>query len=343
MSLIADRFRVKAASGGDASTTQLHMAPLRCGGWNEELPRRSATLARASLAVAVPLTEFVVMVFAALVAEALYHVVAYGWNGLNSPNMELCSLVVLLFVLTNALRGDYRVADYLALRAHPWRLLTVWSASFLIALTFGFLTKTTGESSRASIVVFYVVGYITVYATRLALLHVARNAAMAGGVVSRRVFLVGFEENIETFTRRYQPWNSGVNVVAAIGLRDDTETLEEDLALAIATVRMLRPDDVFILVPWSQTDVIDSCITAFLCVPVQIHLGPERVLDRFVDARIDKIGTIPSLSLGGHPLNPAEVIVKRLFDVVVSFKALLFLSLLLPLIVTLHGTFATRV
>ena len=98
---------------------------------------------------------------------------------------------------------------------------------------------------------------------------------------------------------------------------------------------MLRPDDVFILVPWSQTDVIDSCVTTFLRVPAQIHLGPERVLDRFVDARIDKIGTISSLSLGGHPLNLVEIIVKRLFDIVVSVAALALLSPLLALVAAL--------
>ncbi len=123
--------------------------------------------------------------------------------------------------------------------------------------------------------------------------------------------------------------------MAAIGLRDEAERIDDDLALAAATARMLRPDDVFILVPWSQTDVIDSCVTTFLRVPAQIHLGPERVLDRFVDARIDKIGTISSLSLGGHPLNLVEVIVKRLFDIVVSVAALVLLSPLLALVAAL--------
>jgi Undecaprenyl-phosphate glucose phosphotransferase len=165
--------------------------------------------------------------------------------------------------------------------------------------------------------------------------RIARGATAAGGVASRRVVLVGFEQSIKAFTQRYQPSASGMNVVAAIGLRDETESIDDDLALAAATARMLRPDDVFILVPWSQTEVIDSCVTTFLRVPAQIHLGPERVLDRFVDARIDKIGTISSLSLGGHPLNLVEIIVKRLFDIVVSVAALVLLSPLLALVAAL--------
>ncbi|MGA8172746.1 MAG: undecaprenyl-phosphate glucose phosphotransferase [Methylocystis sp.] len=334
MSLIADRVPGKSDPGEDASNPLLEKT-LRRGNWSERLPRRNTALARASLAAAAALTEFFVVICTALVAEGLYHVFAYGWNGLNPPNMQLCSLVALLFVLSNALRGDYRIAEYVALREHGWRLLTVWSASFVLALTFGFLTKTTGDSSRAGIVVFYVVGYLTVYATRLILLHVARGATSAGGVASRRVFLVGYEENIDAFTRRHELWANGMNVVAAIGLRGDAESIDDDLALAAATARMLRPDDVFILAPWSHTDVIDSCVTAFLRVPAQIHLGPERVLDRFVDARIDKIGSISSLSLGGHPLNVAEVVVKRLFDIVASLVGLMLLSPFLALVAAL--------
>ena len=335
MSLTADRVRIKPASGEDAPNSQLQKAPLRRGGWGEKVSRRNTALARALLAASAALIELFVVLCAALIGETFYHGFAHGWSGLIPPNMRLCSLVALLFVLSNASRGDYRIPDFLASHVNGWRLFTVWSASFLIALAFSFLTKSTGEFSRAGVVLFYVAGYVAIYVTRLALRHIARGATVAGGVASRRVVLVGFEESIKTFTQRYQPSASGMNVVAAIGLREEAESIDDDLALAAATARMLRPDDVFILVPWSQTDVIDSCVTTFLRVPAQIHLGPERVLDRFVDARIDKIGTISSLSLGGHPLNLVEVIVKRLFDIVVSVAALVLLSPLLALVAAL--------
>ncbi|MGA9825314.1 MAG: undecaprenyl-phosphate glucose phosphotransferase [Methylocystis sp.] len=335
MSLTADRVRIKPASGEDAPNAQLRKAPLRRGGWGEKLSHRNTALARALLAVAVALIELSVVFCAALITETFYHGFAHGWSGVIPPNTRLCSLVALLFVLSNASRGEYRIPDFLASRVNGWRLFTVWSTSFLIALAFSFLTKSTGEFSRAGVVLFYVAGYAAIYVTRLASRHIARDATAAGGVASRRVVLVGFEESVKTFTQRYQPSASGMNVVAAIGLRDEAECIDDDLALAAATARMLRPDDVFILVPWSQTEVIDSCVTTFLRVPAQIHLGPERVLDRFVDARIDKIGTISSLSLGGHPLDLVEVIVKRLFDIVVSVAALVLLSPLLALVAAL--------
>ena len=335
MTLILDKFPARGRKAGDLSARPPGASPSGRGGWSEKLPRRNSALVRASLACAAGLIELFVAVATALICEAAYHGFVYGGNGLTSSNLQLCLLAAVFFVLSNAMRGDYRIADYLALRRRGWRLLAVWSVSFLLALAFGFLTKLTEELSRAGVVLFYVTGYFTIYVMRLLLLTVARGATSAGGVASRRVFLVGFEENIEAFTYRCKPRTCGMHVVAAIGLRDDAATLDEDLALAAATARMLRPDDVFILAPWSRTQTIESCVTAFLRVPAQIHLGPEKVLDRFVDARVDKIGSVSSLRLGGHPLNLLEVIAKRAFDLIVASFALTLLSPVLLLVALL--------
>lgn len=292
-------------------------------------------LARAVLACAAAGVEFVVVCCVALAIGMLYHAFAYDGSGLTAPNLELWLLVAMLFVLSNAMRGDYRIAEYLSLRQYGWRLLSVWNASFLTALAFGFLAKSTAESSRGVIVLFYVGGYFAVYATRLFLLRVARGATTPGGLAARRVFLVGLEANIENFTHRYAPAACGMEIVAAVCLRDDEETIDEDLELAAAAARMLRPDDVFILTPWSRTQAIDRCVDAFLRVPAQIHLGPESVLDRFVDARIDRIGAVSSLRLGGASLNPLEIAAKRCFDIVVSSLGIALLSPLLLLVAAL--------
>ena len=57
-------------------------------------------------------------------------------------------------------------------------------------------------------------------------------------------------------------------------------------AVATTAARRLRPDAVYIVTPWSETATIDECIDEFLNIPVEIHLGPERILDRFENVRI---------------------------------------------------------
>ncbi|HXY57292.1 MAG TPA: exopolysaccharide biosynthesis polyprenyl glycosylphosphotransferase [Methylocystis sp.] len=301
-------------------------------GWADQLPRRNAALTRLALTAVVASVDLLVAVATAVAAEALYHALLYTGTGVTAPNLFLCLLAATLFVGANLLRGDYRPADYVGLRGQTWRQLAVWSVSFLVALAVTYLGKEGGETSRAGVALFYVAGFIAIFATRRRLFKLAQDMTAPGGVAARRIFLVGFEENINEFLSRQA---HGATIVGAIGIRDDARTLDDDLALAAASARVLRPDDVFILTPWSRTQVVDDCVNAFLRVPAQIHLGPERVLDRFVDARIDKIGALSSLSLGGHPLNPLEIVLKRCFDATAATLALLLLSPLLLFVAAL--------
>ena len=310
--------------------------PARSATWTGNLPRRNAALMRASFSAMAALVELTVVAGAAIVVWSLYHWLAYGpGTGLTASNLQLDIFVVTVFTLCNAMRGDYSIARHLTLNGHGWRLFAVWTASFLGAAAFGFLTKTTEESSRGAFLLFYVFGFLAAYLARTVLVRHVRANAAAGGVSARRVFLVGAESDIASFTQRYKPSASGMQIVAAIVLRDAQGTLDDDLALAAASARMLRPDDVFILSPWSQTEIIDRCVNAFLRVPAQIHLGPERVLDRFDNAHIDKIGAISSLSLSARALNPTEVLLKRAFDCVGASLALMALSPLLLVVALL--------
>lgn len=292
-------------------------------------PQRNTAFVRASFSVLAAALDFSTIVISAVMVQALYHLAIYGWNGLTASNLQISVIAAATFVLANAVRNEYCFSKYLQLRGHAWRCFSLWTVVSLLAVAIGFLTRSTSETSRAAFLLVYGVGFVAIFAQRATLSHFVRSSAAAGGVSARRIFLVGFEREVETFTYRYKPWTCGMNVVAAVVLRDNAETLEDDLTLAAASARMLRPDDVFILAPWSRAEAIDACVTAFLRVPARIHLGPERVLDRFVDAQIDKVGAISSLSLSGHPLNLLEVAAKRAFDILVSATALVSLSPLL--------------
>ncbi|PPD45889.1 MAG: polyprenyl glycosylphosphotransferase [Methylocystis sp.] len=272
--------------------------------------------------------DFAAIMLVSLAVQTAYHmaVYGYGWSGLDPSNLQVSLAAGTTFVLANAVRHEYSFANYLQIRGHAWRCFSLWTLVSLLAVAIGFLTKATEETSRAAFLLVYLSSFAAIFAERATLSHFVRSSAATGGVSARRLFLVGFERDVEAFTYRYKPWTCGMDVVAAVVLRDSESTIDDDLALAAASARMLRPDDVFILAPWSRTDVIDSCVTAFLPVPARLHLGPERVLDRFVDAHIDKVGAISSLSLSGHSLNLLEIAAKRMFDIVVSTLALVTLS-----------------
>ena len=286
------------------------------------MPRGNAAIGRGLFATSVALVDVAVILVVALCVGMIHHEVPLRELDLRDTYGQMGLFVAALFVLGNIARNHYSVLNYFsfgdAIRAGP----TLWNVAFVGAMAIAFLTKTSSDFSRATALMFYPVGFGLMAGARYALVAQIRRSAQAGRVPARRVFLVGYETEIATFSERFQIWSNGMRIVTSAVLRGP-EHLEEDLALAAASARMLRPDDVFIFVPWSDTSAIDACVTAFLRVPAALHLGPERVLDRFADAKISKFGSIASLNLSGSALTVIEIMLKRVFDLLTGSAVLI--------------------
>jgi Undecaprenyl-phosphate glucose phosphotransferase len=303
-------------------------------GWAQAMPNKNTALLRGTFAIMATLADVCAITLTAVIIGTVYHGLAYGVRGMVENFLQLGLFIALIFTLSNAMRQDYAIANYLSFSGHGRRSLFLWNIAFIGALASAFVTKTSAELSRVTFLSFYVFGFVAVCLTRALIVRSVKASAASGGVSARRVFLVGYENDMRKFIERYAPWEAGLHVVAASVLRTDGD-LREDLALAAASARMMLPDDVFVLVPWSDETTIDACLDAFLRVPASLHLGPERVLDRFVDARIDKVGPIASLNLVGRPLSPFDVLIKRVFDMVVALGALVLLSPLMCVVAIL--------
>ncbi len=289
------------------------------------MPRGNAALARSLFSVAAASVDVFMIFLAAITAGLGYHRLAFGETGPVELFVMMGLFVALIFVVGNAVRGEYSIVNYLAYAGHGRRTIMLWNIAVVSAMAGAYLSKTAADFSRVTTISFYLLGFALVLGGRMVLATGLRRSAREGRAPVRRAFLLGNEAATQAFAARYQPWSNGMRIISAAVLRGP-EHLDEDLALAAASARMLRPDDVFILMPWSETRMIDACVNAFLRVPAAIHLGPERVLDRFADAKISKFGAISSLNLTGHPLTPVEIALKRLFDFVLG-SAILLISL----------------
>ena len=107
------------------------------------------------------------------------------------------------------------------------------------------------------------------------------------------------------------------------------QALTQDLEEAVNSARILRPDAIFLVMPWSATDTINRCAETLLALPAEIHLGPEHILDRFAHVQLLKFGPISSLQLTRMPLSRLELIEKRVFDLLFASVGLLLLTPLL--------------
>jgi Undecaprenyl-phosphate glucose phosphotransferase len=309
-----------------------HFARQRYRRWLSRAPNAIVEIGFAYLAAA---SDFCAIVIAAAASGVLYKLLTFGLLSEVDPVTEVGILVGAVVVLCNTQRSEYSVRQFESFSGHIARCFSVWNLAFFCVLALGFLTKTTDVFSRGATAVFYVAGVLTMGGARAALVGIVEATKRKGLLPPRRLVVVGFENELSAFVRRYDLSKSGMEIVSATVLREGEAFLADDLALAAATVRVLRPDDIVIAIPWTQPGVVEACVDTFLRTPAEIHLGPAAILDRFLEAEVAQLGPISSLNLTRRPLSILERGEKRLFDIVLATFGLVILSPLLAVVALL--------
>jgi Undecaprenyl-phosphate glucose phosphotransferase len=306
--------------------------------------RSWAVLSRGTFSGAIFLTDVALIVATSCLTGIAYHLVAYGTHGNIASFVQVGLLAAGIFAVSNLFRREYRLPNFFTFKPHARRTIQLWNVTLIFLLMVGFMTQISASYSRGWIVLFYVTTLSALIVSRYFIVRITALARTAGLLSAQRIFLIGTGAGVGAFVNRYEPWSLGINIVgcrfltpvpasASEALRH--ATLEHDLAEAVAGVRSLAPDAIFILLPWSATDIIDRCAETFTSLPVEIHLGPEQVLHRFEEAKLSTLGPVASLQITRRPLNRREIIQKRMFDLIFAAVALLLATPLLVLVAAL--------
>ncbi len=294
--------------------------------------RAIADIASIGFAYVAGLVDVLAILSAATASSALYRVVTLG----RMPPVESATtvgvIVSVIVIAAGVQKSEYGLEGYAVRAGQFTRSFSTWNLAFLCALALGFLTRTSTDFSRGAVGVFYGAGFLALFAARLALVEAVERTRRAGLIRPRRVVLVGFEDPLSQLAPRFDPGADRMEVAAMIALRDNQAYIADDLALAVAAVRMLRPDDIYIAIPWSRTDVIHLCVDVFLRTPAEIHLGSEEVLERFREARVVQFGPTAGLGLTRPPLTRLQRAEKRALDLVATALGLIALAPLFALV-----------
>jgi polysaccharide biosynthesis protein PslA len=302
-----------------------------------------AVLSRGTFSAAIFLTDVALIVAMSIVTGVAYHLLAHGRYDLSSY-LQVGLLAANIFAISNVFRREYRLPNFFSFKPHGRRTIQLWNVTLICLLTLGFLAQISVDYSRVWIVLFYVTTLAALLVERYVIVRVAALARATGLLSAQRIFLIGTGANVGAFVNKYQPSTLGINivgcrfltpVVASAPVAERRAILDRDLAEAVASVRRLEPDAVFVLLPWSATETIDRCAETFSTLPVEIHLGPEQVLYKFEEAKLSTLGPVTSLQLTRRPLTRREVIEKRIFDLVVAAGALIVATPLLVLVAVL--------
>lgn len=305
--------------------------------WAALLPQRRRAAFRLGLSVSMAMADLLAVLGTAYAAEVAYSLAVLGVFPPNGTNggLQIAGLVAVIMLLTRLARDEYSIETALSYGPYLRRTATLWVSAWAVVLILGFATKTTNDFSRLVSLGFFLAGLPVMLGVRAGMTALVRGAIRLGSASINRIHLVGFEEDIARFYTHNDPEALGLRVIGTSYLRRaDNEAdalaratqMAEDLDLAVSVVRFLRPDDVFILVPWTEASDIERCIDAFLRVPAALHLRPGSVMDRFPDIKVGRVGRLSGLSIGRRPLQAGEILLKRTVDVTLAATALVMLA-----------------
>jgi Undecaprenyl-phosphate glucose phosphotransferase len=295
------------------------------------------------------LADALAIVASACITGIGYHMSVYQERGDLASFTTLGLLAASIFVIPYAYGGGYNFTTQYVLKSHIRRGAQLWNVTLVVLLTLGFLAKTSEVYSRGWLIAFYLGTIPLLLGLRLCFWQAAKRGSRAGLMSAQRVFLVGTGQYINAFLRRYDPQNRPIDIVGCRFLTPVPQQtapsrrdaiLRSDLDSAVEGARSLNPDAVFLLVPWSETELIETCAEVFSTLPVEIHLSPERILEKFYQGRLSTLGQLNSLQLARVPLSAIEIVQKRLLDVCIAAITLVLLSpmlLLLALLIKLDS------
>jgi Undecaprenyl-phosphate glucose phosphotransferase len=302
------------------------------------LLRTWSVLSRGTFAVAIFLSDFLLIVAMSCLTGIAYHLVVYGNSGDVNSFIQGGALAACIFTISNLFRREYRLPNFFSFKFHGRRTVQLWNVTLVCLLMLAFLAQISMEYSRGWIVLFYAATLAVLIVSRYAIVRISALARAAGLISAQRIFLIGTGADVGAFINRYEPWTIGINIVgcrfltpvmATAPAAERRDSLERDLAEAVASVRSLTPDAVFVLLPWSATAMIERCAETFLTLPVEIHLGPEQVLHKFDEVKLSTLGPVSSLQITRRPLSRFEIMQKRMFDLAVAATALIVATPLL--------------
>src|SRR5271165_2432938 len=297
--------------------------------------RRWTSLSRVAFCGTILLLDIAVIVSMSWLSGLGYHFIVYRETGDVVSYLEVGLLSAIIFVIANLFRGEYRFPNFFTFKPHLRRSIQLWNVTFICLLALGFLAKISVVYSRGWFIVYYASTICVLLTLRYLSVQAAVHGSRAGILSVQRIFLFGSGRHIDDFVTRYQPKAFGVNIVGCHFLTPTAagspphmqhQSLARDLDQAIASARLLEPDAIFLVMPWSATEMINGCAEALLTLPAELHLGAEHILDRFEHIELSKFGSMVSLQLTRMPLSRFELIQKRAFDLLFASVASLLLT-----------------
>ncbi|MCR4266038.1 undecaprenyl-phosphate glucose phosphotransferase [Nitratireductor sp. ZSWI3] len=214
------------------------------------------------------------------------------------------------------------------------RILAAWVATFAALALAGFFLKISADFSRFWFGIWFLSGFVSLFALRVVTAQLMRRWAR-NGTIERRALIVGGGANAEHLIRSIerQPYND-IRICGIFDDRDDRRSPPVvagypklgNIAELVEFARIARIDMLIVSLPVSAEARVLSLLSKLWVLPVDIRLSAHSNHLRFRPRAYSYIGSVPMLDIFDRPINDWDSVAKRAFDIVFSLFGIVAFS-----------------
>jgi putative colanic acid biosynthesis UDP-glucose lipid carrier transferase len=240
-------------------------------------------------------------------------------------------IVGVVFIFIGYLQGIY---DNHRLLNVMWQLRKAainWMVSLTILAIAAFLLKSTAHLSRGTIILFAVIGMVSLWGHRAAWRVGFASPFAKGHFIDRRVVLLSMRTLDFTSSRFKDLRKSGFDVVRHFVLSSslDEAAWDREIQDIIRQSRATDVDEYLVAVDWNELPMLQKLSQHLRVVPQPIRLLPDFPIADLVARPFVPVGGTMAIEIQRPPLSIFERAQKRCLDIGLASLALLLLAPLL--------------
>jgi Undecaprenyl-phosphate glucose phosphotransferase len=283
--------------------------------------------------------DYLMIVMASIVAGAAYHLIFLG--GYVPDLMSYVAagnIVAALFVLGAASRGNYSPSAIVSVRRQVRSVILFWSLAFLSLALFLFLAKSGSDFSRGSIVIFGVLGFVSLLGSHLRISASLKDALAQGTLAGDRAITIGDRDAMMALSQASILSKAGAREVKRYALpsvasADDAEALNI-VDEAVQFTRSNNVDCVLLALQWNDEVRRDAICERLQVLPIPVLLLPDRHVES-IYSRARQLARGFTVELQRPPLSSGELAMKRALDLIMACSLLVALVPLICIVALL--------
>ncbi len=223
-------------------------------------------------------------------------------------------VLVMFFFSVYDGRKNFRIVD-------EWTSITLAAGLAGVSLA-GLLYLTYRDTSRLLFITFVTTSYVSLLFWRIPARALYRRRKQRLGWV-RRILIVGAGVVGLEIEERLRTYNSQVEVIGFVD-DDPKKQAENERVLGSlddvrALVRRKKISDVIIALPLRAHERMNQIIWDLFDLPVQVFIVPDYFQWTLHHAGMEELANIPMLNVRSPALSEEQRLIKRVFDLIVTF------------------------